>query len=101
MNPVVMYLRTVTSVSISVGYGIAVHLLQHSAAKIVLPSHLEDRANAAIEHLKTHGDTSRVVWHQCNFWDLKQTDTLARELRSEYQRNEGVRAAFQGLVIFS
>ncbi len=80
----------VTGASTGIGYGIVVHLLQHNASKIIILSNDEQHAQEAIEDLKQYGDTSRVVWQQCNLRSLKQTDQVAKKLEAEEQRVDGV-----------
>ena len=40
--------------------------------------------------LEQYGDTSRIVWQQCNLGSLQQTDEVAKKLRTEEQRVDGV-----------
>lgn len=68
-----------------IGFGITAHLLQHNAAKIILLSQKEEHADEAIEALKEYGDTSKVQWIQLDLKDLKQTDSVAKQLQSEKQ----------------
>lgn len=68
-----------------IGFGITAHLLQHNAAKIILLSQKEEHADEAIEALKEYGDTSKVQWIQLDLKDLKQTDSVAKQLQSENQ----------------
>ncbi|KAL8745426.1 MAG: hypothetical protein Q9190_002428 [Brigantiaea leucoxantha] len=73
----------VTGGTAGIGFGITAHLLQHNAAKIYLLSQKEEHADDAIENLRKYGDVDKVVWRQCNLKDLKQTDTVAKQLKNE------------------
>ncbi|KAL8803612.1 MAG: hypothetical protein Q9200_006142 [Gallowayella weberi] len=75
----------VTGGTAGIGFGITAHLLQHNAAKIFLLSQKEEHADEAIEQLKNYGDVDRVKWIQCNLKDLKQTDSVAKQLQGEKQ----------------
>lgn len=75
----------VTGGTAGIGFGIAAHLLQHKASKILLLSQKEEHADEAIEELKKYGDASKVHWVQCNLKDLKETDEVAKQLMSEKQ----------------
>ena len=75
----------VTGGTAGIGFGIAAHLLQHKASKILLLSQKEEHADEAIEELKKYGDASKVHWVQCNLKDLKGTDEVAKQLMSEKQ----------------
>ena len=76
-----------------IGFGIAAHLLQHNASKLILVSQKEEHAEEAIEELKKYGDTSRVHWVQCDLKDLKQTNEVAQQLKNERQV-DAVRRAY-------
>ena len=73
-----------------IGFGITAHLLQHNASKILLLSQKEEHADEAMEELKKYGDTSKVHWVQCDLKDLKKTDEVAKNLKSE-MKIDGVR----------
>ena len=75
----------VTGGTAGIGFGITAHLLQHNAAKIYLLSQKEEHADDAIENLRKYGDVDKVVWRQCNLKDLKQTNTVAKQLKNEKQ----------------
>lgn len=75
----------VTGGTAGIGFGIAAHLIQHKASKILLLSQKEEHADEAIEELKKYGDASKVHWVQCDLKDLKQTDEVAKQLTSEKQ----------------
>ncbi|KAL9004972.1 MAG: hypothetical protein Q9188_002220 [Gyalolechia gomerana] len=75
----------VTGGTAGIGFGITAHLLQHNPAKIILLSQKEEHANEAIEELKKYGDASKVQWIQLDLKDLKQTDSVAKQLQSEKQ----------------
>ncbi|KAL8903518.1 MAG: hypothetical protein Q9207_003876 [Kuettlingeria erythrocarpa] len=75
----------VTGGTAGIGFGITAHLLQHNAAKILLLSPKEEHAEEATEALKDYGDTSRVQWIQLDLEDIKQTDTVAKQLQNEKQ----------------
>ena len=68
-----------------IGFGITAHLLQHNASKIILVSQKEEHAEEAKEELNKYGDTSKVHWIQCDLKDLKRTNEVAQELKSEQQ----------------
>ncbi|KAL8966487.1 MAG: hypothetical protein Q9197_005950 [Variospora fuerteventurae] len=73
----------VTGGTAGIGFGITAHLLQHNPAKIYLLSQKEEHADEAIEELKKYGDTSKVEWLQLDLKDLKQTDSVAKQLQSQ------------------
>ncbi|KAL8696019.1 MAG: hypothetical protein Q9224_003015 [Gallowayella concinna] len=75
----------VTGGTAGIGFGITAHLLQHNAAKIFLLSQKEEHADEAMERLKEYGNTDSVQWIQCNLKDLKQTDSVAKQLQGEKQ----------------
>ena len=75
-----------------IGFGIAAHLLQHNASKLILVSQKEEHAEGAMEELKKYGDTNRVHWVQCDLKDLKRTNEVAQQLKIERQI-DGVRSA--------
>lgn len=81
----------VTGGSAGIGFGIAAHLIQHNASKVIILSNKEEHAQAALEELKEYGDASRAQWIQCNLQDLKATDKVAKELAQSQQRLDGVR----------
>ena len=62
------------------------HLLQHHASKIILLSNKEEHASEAIEELKDWGNTDVVQWQQCDLADLKQTNEVAHELKSQLEQ---------------
>lgn len=68
-----------------IGFGIVAHILQHKASKIIILSQKEEHASEAVEELKKYGDTTKVHWIQTNFNDLKQTDSVAKQLKDERQ----------------
>ncbi|KAL8692616.1 MAG: hypothetical protein Q9218_002403 [Villophora microphyllina] len=75
----------ITGGTAGIGFGITAHVLQHYAAKIILLSQKEEHADEAIEALKGYGDTAKVHWVQLDLKDLKQTDSVAKQLQSEKQ----------------
>ena len=75
----------VTGGTAGIGFGITAHLLQHNASKILLLSQKEEHADEAIEELKKYGDASKVHWVQCDLKDLKKTNEVAQQLKSEKQ----------------
>ncbi|KAI4121229.1 MAG: hypothetical protein LQ338_006484 [Usnochroma carphineum] len=75
----------VTGGTAGIGFGITAHLLQHNPAKIILLSQKEEHAEEATEGLKKYGDTSRVKWVQLDLKDLKQTESVAKQLQNEKQ----------------
>ena len=82
----------VTGGTAGIGFGIAAHLLQHNASKLILVSQKEEHAEEAMEELKSYGDTSRVHWVQCDLKDLKRTNEVAQQLKNE-QQIDAVRGA--------
>lgn len=81
----------VTGASTGIGYGITAHLLRHSAAKIIALSNNKHRADAMLADLAQYGDISRVVhWQQCDLADLKATDAVAKELKAQLPRIDGL-----------
>lgn len=74
-----------TGGSAGIGFGITAHLLQHDASKILLLSAKEQHADEAMEELKKYGDTSKVHFVQCDLKDLKKTEEVAKQLKSEKQ----------------
>ncbi|KAL9028332.1 MAG: hypothetical protein Q9196_003284 [Gyalolechia fulgens] len=75
----------VTGGTAGIGFGITARLLQHNPAKIILLSQKEQHAEEAMEELKKYGDTNKVQWIQLDLKDLKQTDSVAKQLQSEKQ----------------
>jgi len=75
----------VTGGTAGIGFGITAHLLQHNASKIILVSQKEQHAEEAMEELKKYGDTSKVHFVQCDLKDLRKTDEVAKQLKSEKQ----------------
>ncbi|KAL8856698.1 MAG: hypothetical protein Q9178_006655 [Gyalolechia marmorata] len=75
----------VTGGTAGIGFGITAHLLQHNPAKIIILSQKEEHADEAIDALKEYGNVDNVQWIQCNFKDLKQTDSVAKQLQGEKQ----------------
>ncbi|KAI4098508.1 MAG: hypothetical protein LQ339_006386 [Xanthoria mediterranea] len=73
----------VTGGTAGIGFGITAHLLQHNPASIFLLSQKEEHADEAMEELKQYGDTDKVHWIQCDLKDLKQTDSVAKQLQGE------------------
>jgi WW domain-containing oxidoreductase len=82
----------VTGGTSGLGFGITAHLLQHNASKIVILSSNQDKAREAIEKLEKWGDISRLEWHYCDLGDLKQVDSVARKLKDQESRIDGVSA---------
>ena len=80
----------VTGGSTGIGFGIVAQVLQHKASKIILLSNEKEHANAAIEDLKQYGDISRISWQQCNLGSLKQTDEIAKKLKAQEARIDGL-----------
>jgi len=80
----------VTGASTGIGYGIVVHLLQHNASRIIILNNSEEHAREAMADLKQYGDISRVIWQQCDLRSLQQTDHVAKKLRKEEQRIDGL-----------
>ncbi|KAI4242595.1 MAG: hypothetical protein L6R40_003976 [Gallowayella cf. fulva] len=87
----------VTGGTAGIGFGIAAHLLQHNASKILLLSQKEEHADDAIEELKKYGDTTKVQWVQCDLKDLKQTNSVAKQLQAERQIDALICNAGQGV----
>lgn len=83
----------VTGGTAGIGFGISAHLLQHNASKLILVSQKEEHAEEAIEGLKKYGDTNRVHWVQCDLKDLKRTNEVAQQLKTERQI-DAVRGAY-------
>ncbi|KAG8531234.1 uncharacterized protein KY384_004592 [Bacidia gigantensis] len=75
----------VTGGTSGIGLGISAHLLQHSAAKIILVSQKEEHAAEAQEALEKFGDINKLEWIQCDFKDLKWTVQVAEKLKEEKQ----------------
>ncbi|KAL8959996.1 MAG: hypothetical protein Q9183_005540, partial [Haloplaca sp. 2 TL-2023] len=75
----------ITGGTAGIGFGITAHILQHNPEKIVLLSQKEQHADEAMEELKKYGDTTKVQWVQLDLKDLKQTDSVAKQLQSEKQ----------------
>jgi hypothetical protein len=40
--------------------------------------------------LEQYSDTPRIIWQQCNLGSLQQTDEVAKKLRTEEQRVDGI-----------
>lgn len=80
----------VTGGSAGIGFGIVAHLLQHSPSKIYLLSHKEQHADEALEELKNYGDVKKIEWVKCNLADLKDTDQVAKKLKSELKTLDAV-----------
>jgi NAD(P)-dependent dehydrogenase (short-subunit alcohol dehydrogenase family) len=66
-------------------------LLKHNAAKIITLSSNKENASKMMERLKPWGDTSRILWQQCNLKDLGQVDQLAQKVKEEEKRIDAVR----------
>ena len=75
----------ITGGTAGIGFGVTAHILQNNPAKIILLSQKEQHADEAMEELKKYGDTSKVQWIQLDLKDLKQTDSVAKQLQSEKQ----------------
>jgi hypothetical protein len=56
----------------------------------VISNHSEEHAQETLADLKQYGDASRVVWQQRNLRDLQQTDQVAKKLKAEQHRIDGV-----------
>ena len=41
-------------------------MLQHNASRIVILNNSEEHAREAMVDLEQDGDTSRIIWQQCN-----------------------------------
>jgi WW domain-containing oxidoreductase len=80
----------VTGASTGIGYGITAHLLQHNAAKIIALSNDRQHADAMLDDLKQYGDVSCVQWQQCNLRNLKATDAVAKQLKVDLPRLDGL-----------
>jgi len=50
----------------------------------------EEHAREAMADLDQYGDTSCIIWQQCNLRSLPQADEAAKKLRTEGQRADGV-----------
>jgi hypothetical protein len=50
----------------------------------------EEQAREAMVDLQQYYHTSRIIWQQCNLGSLQQTDEVAKKLRTEEQRVDGV-----------
>jgi WW domain-containing oxidoreductase len=73
----------VTGGSAGIGFGIVAHLLEHGPEKIYLLSNKVQHAREAIEELKNYGDSSKVVWKQCDLEDFGQVKQVAEELKDD------------------
>lgn len=80
----------VTGGSAGIGFGILAHILQHKADKIYMLSLKEEHAQQAMEALKEFGNPNHVEWLQCDLEDLKQTDEVAKKLKSELKTLDGL-----------
>lgn len=80
----------VTGASTGIGYGITAHLLQHNAAKVIALSNDREHADAMLDDLKRYGDVSRMQWQQCDLRDLKATDAVAKKLKADLPRLDGL-----------
>ncbi|MCJ1470767.1 hypothetical protein MMC07_009414 [Pseudocyphellaria aurata] len=87
----------VTGGTAGIGFGIAAHILQHNASKIILLSQKEEHASEAVEELGKYGDTNKVQWIQCNLNDLKQTDSVVKQLKDEKQIDALILNAAEGI----
>jgi len=76
----------ITGGTAGIGFGIAAHILQHNPEKLYLLSKKEEHAEEAQEELKKYGDVGKVEWKKCDLEDLKQTDEVAKELKSKLER---------------
>ena len=79
-----------TGASSGIGFAITARLLQHNAAKIITLSSRKNVALESIEHLKTFGDVSRVVWYSCDLKELDSVDKVAKKLRDSEPRIDAV-----------
>jgi len=84
-NGCILQVYIVTGGTAGIGFGITAHLLQHNASKIIIVSQNEEYAEEAKEELKKYGDASKVHWVQCDLKDLKKTEEVAQQLKSEKQ----------------
>lgn len=50
----------------------------------------EEHAREAMADLEQYGDASRIIWQQCNLGSLQQADEVAKKLRTEEQRVDGI-----------
>ncbi|KAL8871038.1 MAG: hypothetical protein Q9174_003050 [Haloplaca sp. 1 TL-2023] len=91
----------ITGGTAGIGFGITAHILQHNPAKIILLSQKEQHANEAMEELKKYGDTSKVQWIQLDLKDLKQTDSVAKQLQSEKQIDALICNAGEGVGAYN
>ncbi|KAI9804553.1 MAG: hypothetical protein M1825_001453 [Sarcosagium campestre] len=80
----------VTGGSAGIGFGIVAHLLQQNPAKVYLLSNKAQHADEAVEELKKWGDTQKVEWIKCDLANLKQTDEVAKKLKSELSTLDGL-----------
>lgn len=69
-----------------IGYGITAHILQHNPSKIYILSNKKEHFDTTISSLAEYGDTTKVHWKQCDLEDLKQTLSVAQELKKELPR---------------
>jgi WW domain-containing oxidoreductase len=53
-------------------------------------SNKEDHAQSALEDLKEYGDATKAHWIQCNFEDLRMTETVANRLADSAEKLDGV-----------
>jgi WW domain-containing oxidoreductase len=56
----------------------------------VILNNSEEHAREAMADLEQYGDTSCIIWQQCNLGSLQQTDEVAKKLRTEEQRVDGI-----------
>ncbi len=76
--------------SAGIGFGIVAHLLQHKPAKIYMLSMKEEHAVQAKESVKQWGDADKMEWVQCNLEDLQQVDQVAKKLKGDLEKLDGV-----------
>jgi len=76
----------ITGGTAGIGFGITAQILQHSPAKIYLLSNKEEHADEAIEALQKYGDISKIQWKKCDLNNLKQVDSVAKELAQTLER---------------
>ncbi|KAI9824055.1 MAG: hypothetical protein M1832_002123 [Thelocarpon impressellum] len=80
----------VTGGSAGIGFGILAHLLEHSPAKVYLLSNKEDHADQAMQELKKYGDAENVEWVKCDLADIKATDEVAKKLKGDLSKLDGL-----------
>ncbi|KAI9888113.1 MAG: hypothetical protein M1823_000048 [Watsoniomyces obsoletus] len=76
--------------SAGIGFGIVAHLLQHKASKIYMLSMKEEHAVQAKESVQQWGDADKMEWVQCNLEDLQQVDQVAKKLKGDLEKLDGL-----------